>query len=108
MTTEERISALEGAVVSIVGIAGKLTTVLEAISEQQGRLEEVVGRLEERQGRLEETVGRLEEMQVQLKESVEEYRRDTRQYQRLWVHLAQKHGWLDEDDWPPPGGGPQT
>ena len=32
----------------------------------------------------------------------EEYRRDAQQYRRLWTHLAQKHGWLDDEDWPQP------
>ena len=31
-------------------------------------------------------------------EILEEIRRDARQTQRLWVRLAQKHGWLEDDD----------
>ena len=29
---------------------------------------------------------------------IEEIRRDNQQTQRLWVRLAQRYGWLDEDD----------
>ena len=33
-----------------------------------------------------------------LTETLEEVRRDARQTQRLWVNLAKKYGWLDDDD----------
>ena len=29
---------------------------------------------------------------------LQEVRRDSQQTQRLWVRLAQKHGWLDDED----------
>ena len=29
---------------------------------------------------------------------LEEVRRDAQMTQRLWVRLAKKHGWLDDDD----------
>ena len=32
-------------------------------------------------------------------ELLEEIHRDTQQTQRLWVHLAKKHDWIDDDDW---------
>ena len=31
-------------------------------------------------------------------EVLEEIRRDAKQTQRLWVRLAQRYGWLEEDD----------
>ena len=33
-----------------------------------------------------------------LNEQLEETRRDARHTQRLWTRLAQKYGWLDDDD----------
>ena len=41
-------------------------------------------------------------MLKQQREEIAEYRCDTLQYRNLWVHLANKHGWFDEGDWPPP------
>ncbi len=32
------------------------------------------------------------------REMLDEIRRDSQQTQRLWVRLAQRHGWLDDDD----------
>ena len=32
------------------------------------------------------------------REMLDEIRRDARQTQRLWVRLAQRHGWLEDDD----------
>lgn len=43
----------------------------------------------------------LEEIQRdsrQTRELLQETRRDTQQTQRLWLRLAQKNGWLDDDD----------
>ena len=31
-------------------------------------------------------------------EMLDEVRRDCQQTQRLWVRLAQRHGWLEDDD----------
>ena len=44
------------------------------------------------------TIGDLVALQHQ---RLEEYRRDSRQMQRLWTHLARKNGWLEDEDWPP-------
>lgn len=38
----------------------------------------------------------------EIRQDVKETRQDAKMTQRLWVHLARKHGWLDEGDWPPP------
>ena len=62
------------------------------------RLEGIVTRLDERQ---EEHTKLLRAHQVltgTLTETLEEVRRDAHQTQRLWVNLAKKHGWLDDDD----------
>lgn len=38
----------------------------------------------------------------EIREDVKETKRHAAATQRLWVHLARKHGWLEEEDWPPP------
>ena len=48
----------------------------------------------------------IAERQLELLERLDanlgEVRRDTEMTRRLWVHLARKHGWLEDEDWPPP------
>ena len=38
----------------------------------------------------------------EIRQDVKETRQDAKMTQRLWVHLARKHGWLEDEDWPPP------
>ncbi len=78
----------------------------------EDRVDRLVAVLEERADRHDEMIGRLVVMSEKLvemdrqlmvaiartDEKLEEIRKDTRQTQRLWVKLAQKHGWLDDED----------
>ena len=68
-TQEQRITNVEEAVVRL---AQNQLTISDILAGQEGRLR------------------RLEEL-------MEETRRDVRQNRRLWTHLAQRYGWLDED-----------
>ena len=63
----------------------------------QGRIEglEQVTRTNDAMLNLLITIGDRREM---LLEQQHEIRRDTQQTQRLWVRLAQRHGWLEDDD----------
>ena len=67
---EERVRELE----ATAGNHQAMINLLVAIAERQ-------------QGTLE----RLESL-------LQEVRRDSQQTQRLWVRLAQRHGWLEDDD----------
>lgn len=72
-TLEERLERLE------IGHRNHETSInlLVSIAERQQTI-------------LEEIQGLLSEMKA-----------DTAMNRRLWVHLAQKNGWMDDDDWPP-------
>ena len=48
--------------------------------------------------RQQETLERHQELLERQQEMLAEIRRDARQTQRLWVRLAQRYGWLDEND----------
>lgn len=72
-----RVGMLEDAVMRLVGIAQDHSTML---TNQQRILEEQTGILRA------------------LTENVDELRRDARHTQRLWIRLAQKNGWLDDED----------
>ena len=48
--------------------------------------------------RQQETLERHQELLERQQEMLAEIRRDAQQTQRLWVRLAQRYGWLDEND----------
>ena len=48
--------------------------------------------------RQQEALERHQELLERQQEMLAEIRRDARQTQRLWVRLAQRYGWLDEND----------
>ena len=48
--------------------------------------------------RQQEMLERHQEMLERQQEMLAEVRRDAQQTQRLWVRLAQRYGWLDEND----------
>ena len=70
MTTEERLDTVETAIKHIAGYEGK---VLELVTE-------------------------LHKAFLETQQIVAEVRRDTQHNQRMWVRLAQKHGWMDDED----------
>ena len=70
MTTEQRLAHLE---------------------RQEGRLLTLLERMDER---IEQNKVRIE----QNKERIEQNERHLAALQRLWVRLAQKHGWLEDED----------
>ena len=41
---------------------------------------------------------RQQETLDDIKDLLKEVQRDSHQTQRLWVRLAQRHGWLEDDD----------
>ena len=43
-------------------------------------------------------VHRQDERLQRQQEQIDEIREDTKMTRRLWVRLAAKHGWLDEED----------
>ncbi len=85
MTTEQRISNLEDAMLTLAEVVRQQAEVVR----QQGET-------------LTSGVLKLVEVVSAQEEQLAEYRRDARQVQHLLVYLARKNGWLDDEDWPPP------
>ena len=81
---EERVRELE----ATAGNHQAMINLLVAIGERQQTL------LEEIQTEVKE----IRALQVNQNELLEEVRRDSQQTQRLWVRLAQRYGWLEDDD----------
>ena len=84
MTTERRLDALE----TIVANHEKHLTVLTEIAErQQASIEQNMERIEQN----EEMLKRHEEMLLEI-------RREAAMTKRLWTRLAQRYGWLEDED----------
>ena len=88
MTTEERLGDVEHSIRDYGGLINLLTAVGE---RQQVLLERIEQRIEQSEQRIE-----------QGRQQLEEVRQDAAMTRRLWVHLARKNGWLEDEDWPPP------
>ena len=118
-TIEERVAQLEGTSRTHDVMLNLLISIgerqQETLDRQQGLLErhqasqerqqETVDRhqetLERHQALLDRQQALLERQQETLdrqEELLAEVRRDAQQTQRLWVRLAQRYGWLDEND----------
>ena len=81
MTTEERLETVETAIKHIVDYEKRIL---------------------EYEGKVLELVTGLHKTFIETQQMVAELRRDTQHNQRMWVRLAQKHGWLDDEDWSEP------
>ena len=77
MTTEERLDRLED---TDRILSELMVEVIRLVHRQDERLE------------------RQDEQIRQQQELLAEVREDTKMTRRLWVRLATKHGWLDDDD----------
>ena len=74
---EGRVGRLEDAVVRLIGIAENQTKILNDHTKLLRAHQVLLGKLND---------------------NLEEVRRDSQHTQRLWVRLAQKNGWLDDED----------
>ncbi len=83
-TIEERVAQLEGTSRTHEAMLNVLISIGERQQETLDRQQEM---LERHQALLERH-----------QELLAEVRRDAQQTQRLWVRLAQRYGWLDEND----------
>jgi ABC-type transporter Mla subunit MlaD len=105
MTTEERLDRLEEVSEKLteltMTVAGTAQRQQEQLERHQKMLGDIVSILQRQQKQLDDIVGIIERQQEQLahqQELLDEVRQDTKMTRRLWVRLATKHGWLDEDD----------
>ena len=125
MTTEERLDRLEGVSEKLTELTMTVANTAQRQEEQLGAQQELLGQhqamlahqqeqldqhqkmlgdivsiLQRQQGQLDDIVGIIERQQEQL----DEVRQDAKMTRRLWVRLATKYGWLDEDDLDGDGG----
>ena len=104
-TIEERVAQLEGtsrtheAMLNLlISIGERQQELLDRYQETQERQQALQERQQETQERQQETQERQQETLDRQEELLAEVRRDAQQTQRLWVRLAQRYGWLDEND----------
>ena len=84
MTTEQRLDRLEEVTIQLKEMSMQLKETSMQLTELMA---EVVG-----------LVHRQDERLQHQRELLDEVRQDTKMTRRLWVRLATKHGWLDDDD----------
>ena len=97
-TIEERVAQLEGTSRTHEAMLNLLLSIGERQQELLERQQETLGRHQALLERHEELLERYRETQERQEELLAEVRRDAQQTQRLWVRLAQRYGWLDEND----------
>ena len=97
MTTEERLDRLEEVSEKLTELT---TNVVTAIQNQQEQLDGIISILQRQQ----EQLADHREMLERHRELLDEVREDTKMTRRLWVRLATKHGWLDDEDSEEDGG----
>ncbi len=104
-TIEERVAQLEGTSRThemmlnvLISIGERQQEMLERHQETQERHQETQERHQALQERQQALLERQQETLDRQEELLAEVRRDAQQTQRLWVRLAQRYGWLDEND----------
>ena len=84
MTTERRLQPIEETLRMLTELNQSVVAMLASHEEQLASLRETTNRLTEANGRLTEIV--------------HEAREDNRMTRNLWVRLARRYGWLEDDD----------
>ena len=77
MTTEQRLARLE----ETTNILGELMATVVGMVQRQ-----------------EDLIGQQQEILARQQELLHEVREDAKMTRRMWVRLATKHGWLDDED----------
>ena len=99
MTLEQRVTNLEEAMITMADTTRQQG---EALTESVVKLVDVVSAQQEMLVEHRQELAEHRQELAEHRQEVAEFRRESAMMQRLWVHLARKNGWMDEDDWPPP------
>ena len=91
MTTEQRLARLE----ETTNILGELMATVVGMVQRQ---EDLIGQQQEILARQQEQLGDIVSILQHQREELAEVREDTNMTRRMWVRLAMKHGWLDDED----------
>ena len=105
VTTEERLSHIEAAIVQLIDLNTKFA---QSQSNLQGRtlamerradaMEKRAEAMEQRAEAMEKRADAVEEWAAGMEKRLESMDRFNRQTRRLWVMIARKVDWLDEED----------
>ena len=86
MTLEQRVTPTEESIKHIMALQGTTLEFIREVRQSQVKQQEQIDRLEQRMDQFEKHM-----------KSMDRFNRQTR---HLWIKIAQKVDWLDEDDWP--------
>ena len=115
MTLEQRVSANETTINQLMSLQGTTLEFIREIKELQvsqsewlkrmeARHTERMDRMDQRMDRMDQRMDqmnqRMDQMNRHMDQQLEEMRRFNRGTRKLWIAIAKKEDWLDEDDWP--------
>ncbi len=93
MTLEHRVAANEQTINQIMALQETTLELIREVKLIQVNQQRQINQHQER-------MDRFEEQMQQFQEHMKSMDRFNRQTRRLWIKIAQKVDWLDEDDWP--------
>ena len=96
MTLEHRVAANEQTINQIMALQGTTLELIREVKQVQVNQQRQINQHQERMDRFEVQLQQMLQFQEHMK-SMDRFNRQTR---RLWIKIAQKVDWLDEDDWP--------
>ncbi len=102
MTITERVEHLEDMMNRVLALEERLLEMVgndrRDLKDQEQMLNRLLA-LEERSMEIHaDTRTQLAEQREYFEASLAEQREDSKKIHRLWVRLAQKHGWIDDED----------
>ena len=95
---EERLTSVESAIDAILELN---THVVQSLADQQRRtiaMEKWAESTEKRAAAMEKRAAAMEKRAEAMEQNLESVRRFDRQTRKLWIMIARKVDWLDEDD----------
>ena len=105
MTTEQRFERLEEVskylaelMANVVDMSQRQQRQIDDIVDIAQRQQEQLERHQEQLERHQETFADIARILQRQEEHLDEVREDAKMTRRLWVRLAKKYGWLDDED----------
>ena len=100
MTLEHRVAANEQTINQIMALQETTLELMREVKLIQVNQQRQINQHQERMDRFEEQMQQFQQQMLQFQEHMKSMDRFNRQTRRLWIKIAQKVDWLDEDDWP--------
>ncbi len=114
MTLEQRVSANETAINQLMSVQESTLELLREVKQvqvnqqeqmnqfqqQMGQFQQQMNHFQQQMGRFQEQMNHFQQQMGRFQQHMESMDRFNRQTRNLWVKIARKVDWLDEDDLP--------